>query len=242
MDNSSFVRDGDYAVIGATGNLGSPIAEQLYEMGANVHALARSDEDLESLAKHKAKENFHCYPVDVRDTTLLGTALPMLPKLDGLVYCIGHCPPRGFDDEIEHPLSEVPTEKLSRDIRNHVLYLVHTFKYFASKNLFNANAHIVVIGSAITRLTENTCPPWLHAWHYIAANAAKEVIVRGMRHDPFSKRLKLLIHYLAFGAVNTPFHEGCEHQPPKMIHVATVVKEVMKALGSPTYIHSEIVA
>jgi len=232
----------EFAVFGATGNLGEPIAKQLLLQGAQVHAIARSKSSLrvfahsvnypDNLSYHSAE-----IPLCLHGKSALGSSLP---KLNGFVYCIGHCPPYGFDDEVKNPLSCLPIEILRRDLQNHVTYLVQTYQYLLHEELLRQQAQVVVIGSAITRLTEETCPPWLHAWHYIAANAAKEALVQCIRHDPITKEMNWHVHYLAFGAVDTPFHHECKHQPPSMIPVSKVVDEVLTAMQSETDVHKHI--
>lgn len=240
-DPSCPLRCKNIAVFGATGNLGRPIFKQLMKLGASAHAIVRSECVFRSFSwGDPACPHF----IVIDDLRLLNSKvkLPSLPELDGYVYCIGHCPAHGFDDEVSAPLSELPLNKLERDLNNQVLHLARVHQYLLGKQLLARGAAIVVLGSAITQFTEDTCPPWLHAWHYIAATAAKEALVRGMRHDPLAKELGLRIHYLAFGAVDTPFHEGCEHRPPKLLTIQQVTVEVMKALISDVVVHKHVLA
>ncbi len=241
MNSPNLTLSGNYAVFGATGNLGRPITEQLLLQGANVHAIARHKENLEQLEKN---DRLHTHSIEIqnRHPFRLTTDLKKLPPLDSLVYCLGHYPANGFDKEVSQPLSVSKGALLARDLQVHVTRLDLLYRELLNISLLKQEAHLVVIGSAITRLTENECPPWLHAWHYTVATAAKEALVRGMRHDPATKKLNLRIHYLAFGAVDTPFHHGCEHQPPKMLSIERVVDEVMCALHSDTHVHKHILA
>ncbi len=227
------------AVFGATGNIGRYIFKQLGLLGASHHAIVRS----EYVFRDFSWGDPACpYFTVINDLRLLNSKmiLPNLPELDGYVYCIGHCPTGGFDDEVSLPLSELPLNRLERDLNNHVLYLARVHQYLLDKELLARGASIVVIGSAITRLAEDTCPPWLNAWHYVAATAAKEALVRGMRHDPLAQELGLRIHYLAFGAVDTPFYEGCEHKPPKLLTIQQVTVEVIEALISDVVVHKHV--
>lgn len=243
MSNYHDLYDKKVAVFGASGNLGLPIVKKLYREGSHVFVTARSFISLRPILEWAA-DPIKVHPVAFHDLDLCSLdqrlKLPQLSPLDGYVYCIGHCPAHGFDNEVGTPLSEVPLSVLERDLNNHVLHLARVHQYLLGKHLLSRGASIVIIGSAITRLTEDTCPPWLNAWHYIAATAAKETLVRGMRHDPRAKELDLRIHYLAFGAVNTPFHEDCVHRPHELLTIQQVTAEVIEALISDVVVHKHV--
>ncbi len=236
------------AVFGASGNLGRPITYGLLDKGAVVCAFARRLSGLVQLrADNVAAEpdNLLLFDESVLNLHALARrqhSLPSLSGLDGYVYCVGQCPPQGFDREVSRPLTQLLPKALEWEIDRHAVGLVQAHSYLVAHELLRRGGRVVVIGSAITRLEESTCPPWLNSWHYLAANAAKEALVRGLRHNPATRHWELRIHYLAFGAVNTPFHHGCEHKPPAMLEVDEVVEEVLAALCSEEILHKQVLA
>jgi len=72
--------------------------------------------------------------------------------------------------------------------------------------------------------------------HYATAKAAQCELVRWFRRDPNIKDRNILVHRLAPAAVDTSFHQGCQHQPPAMLSVDDVAQRVLDALQSTAVI------
>lgn len=246
MDRS--LKDADVLVVGGTGSIGKAVVAALLREGAHVRVLTR----YERRARHKLADLLQEYnSKDIEDDRLDISETDVIANkdlwkvhhffhvseedegessLNAIVYTVGHCPPGGFDEAVKTPLTEQTGFQLRQELDLHVIGLGNV----ASELIpcLMPGGHLLVISSAITRLTDEQCPPWLHAGHYAAAKAAQDELVRWLRRDPLVKENKILIHRLAPAAVDTPFHQGCKHSPPAMLPVEEVACHVLRALQS----------
>lgn len=222
-------------VFGGSGFIGSRITFRLINAGYSVTSVSRGthdqpmevacdDPDNSSLLQHRC------------DVTHEGAVIRLFDDwfskqpIHGLVYAVGNCPPAGFDDEVATPLTEHSVERIEEDFDQYVTGLFNVVKH--GRDLISQNGHITVIGSAITRLADDRCPPWLHAGQYAIAKAAQKEMVTWLRRDPNLRKRNLFVHYLAPAAVASPFHENCEHQPPRMLPVDAVTQAVVETMQS----------
>jgi hypothetical protein len=156
---------------------------------------------------------------------------------DGIVYAVGkYGKVGGFDDEIKDPLigaspgdQAAVAGKLQEAVRLHLLGLHNVVQLL---RFLEPGSSLAVLSSAITRFTPDQLPPEIHAGHYLTATTAKDMLVECLRCDPTVCERGLLIHRLAFGAVDTPFHRDCKHTPSVMLPVKFVANQVVAALAS----------
>ncbi|HBE90024.1 MAG: hypothetical protein A3E37_00140 [Candidatus Andersenbacteria bacterium RIFCSPHIGHO2_12_FULL_46_9] len=240
--SSSSQTKGQVLVVGGSGSIGWPICRALLAEGYRVISMTRGIHPRpEEYAFHltgtyeKAMlREINCNVVF--SNVLDGVALHSQTReqLSAIVYAVGHCPPGGFDNEVSIPLCYLDGQVLTDELNRQVIGLLHVMGSLYSR--IQPSGHVVVISSAITRLTDETCPPWLHAGHYATAKAAQCELVRWFRRDPNIKDRNILVHRLAPAAVDTSFHQGCQHQPPAMLSVDDVAQRVLDALQSTAVI------
>lgn len=241
--NSSLQTKGEVLVVGGSGSIGWPICRALIAQGYQVISLTRGMHPrpeeyalhLNGTAEKDQLREVNCDVVfsnDVSDSLVLHSQTVAL--LSAIVYAVGDCPPGGFDNEVSIPLCNLRDHVLTNELNRQVIGLLNVMGNFHS--WIQPSGHVVVISSAITRLTDATCPPWLHAGHYAAAKAAQDELVRWFRRDPNIKDRNILVHRLAPAAVDTPFHQGCQHQPPAMLSVDDVANRVIDCLQSTAVI------
>lgn len=235
-------------VAGGTGSIGKGIVIALLQQGAYVYVLTRNGQKarvkLAELLKMYTQNNLLTIITgDVTDKSDLWEAQDLFrgskeenisPSLESIIYSVGNCPPHGFDSAVDVRIMDGVQPELEQELALHV----HGLANIVSKLLpaVVPGGHLVVISSAITRLTDEHCPPWLQAGHYATAKAAQDELVKWIRRDPFVKEKHILIHRLAPAAVNTPFHQGCRHSPPAMLTIEEVAHHVLRALQSDSVI------
>jgi len=163
------------------------------------------------------------------------------PLISDIIYAVGDCPPGGFDAEVATPLTDEETsQRMLKTFKRHVTGLCNVVSSF--HQYIQPGGCIVVIGSAITRLTTETCPDWLFAGHYAAAIAAQAEYVKWLRmNDPNLREKSILVHRIAPVAVDTVFHKGCEKQPPAMLTLESVAERVFEATQSKVVDDCEMV-
>ena len=78
--------DPKYLIFGATGSIGSNLAEQLYHSNQNIHLVARNEEEVKSLS-----EKFKCtYSVaDVLEDNFIEKVKSQISEVKGIAYCVG---------------------------------------------------------------------------------------------------------------------------------------------------------
>jgi short-subunit dehydrogenase len=245
----------NHVLIFGAGSIGSALASQLCSQGRKVIVATKSAADLEHLQRVCALKNPHAsrylrlHQVDVlnhHSLTRLEKEIRVLQshtntQINAIIYAIGACPPGGFSREVSTPLHEISSHKMEQDFQLYVTGFMNVGRHFLRH--IQDRGHIIALSSAVTRLTPETCPPWLHAWHYIAIKAALDKIILGYRHSPLVRQKKLLVHRIAPSAVDTPFHTcSNSHQVLKMLPVKQVVDEIEKALQSHAPVDKEMVA
>ncbi len=148
---------------------------------------------------------------------------------DSVIYTVGHCPPGGFDEENGTPLSKLETSFFQAHYERLVFGLQNVFRE-TWKNLLSGGSFIV-IGSAITRLTNETCPPWLHVGDYASAQSAQAELVRWMRRDPAVRAESLNVHRLAVGSIEgSPFFDDTTHQPSAFVPTSSLISQVARLI------------
>ena len=75
-----------YLIVGATGSIGSSLAEQLYASGKEIHLVSRNEEETKSLS-----EKFNCsYTItDVLEEKFLDKIKSDIEEVNGIAYCVG---------------------------------------------------------------------------------------------------------------------------------------------------------
>jgi len=75
-----------YLIFGATGSIGSSLAEQLKNSGNDIHLVARSKEEV-SLVAEKLNCNFTV--ADVLEDNFIEKVKKDVPEIKGIAYCVG---------------------------------------------------------------------------------------------------------------------------------------------------------
>ena len=78
--------DAKYLIFGATGSIGSSLANQLYNSNKNIHLVARNEQEVKSLS-----EKFKCtYSVaDVLEDDFIEKVKSEISEVKGIAYCVG---------------------------------------------------------------------------------------------------------------------------------------------------------
>ena len=75
-----------YLIFGATGAIGSNLANQLYESKQAIHLLARNEEEVKSLSE---KLNCSYSVVDVLENNFIDKIKSEITEIKGIAYCVG---------------------------------------------------------------------------------------------------------------------------------------------------------
>ncbi len=228
-----------YLVFGAAGSIGGEIVRQLRNREFHVIAAIRSHHQ-ETTGRKFTQLGAQCALIDdVSDRACVLGYFRQFPDamLDGVVYSVGHCPPNGFDDAIRYPLSQLPFDKLTAEIRMHQTGVLNVFQLMLS-HVKDAGCFLFM-SSAITKVSDDQWPPFLHAHYHAGMIAAEDYLIRGMRIDPAVKSRGIKIHRIAPGAVNTPFHHGGPFSS-SAVSVDTVGNAVVEALECETVVDRQI--
>ena len=226
------------AVIGAAGNIGNALCVRLNENKEVIHAFAKNDVQMIKMVKNLPRlfipsKNRSSYfdAADCHDVarTVRGE-YGGNEKVDSVVYCVGHCPPGGFLDAIKTPLSKFSIEDFNREIDMHICGPLNVFQKFLP--VVRDGGHFVFISSAATRLL--TMPreqrPPIHIYHHLAAIAAEDALIEGMRMDPEVKKRGIKIDRIMPPAISdSPFHK-VEGGPKLKVTVTTA--QVIDAIVS----------
>lgn len=211
-------------IFGAAGYVGSILRRDLADRGCEVVPVVKNVAQQGAVPSGSLVAN-------VLDVHQLEGLVRRIGFCHSIIYSVGHCPSGGFDDENRVPLLRID----DRDIEAHFQRLVfglHNVVRVVSKTLIHG-ASIIVIGSAITRLTDEMCPPWLHAGDYASAQAAQAEYVCWLRRDPDMRGECLSIHRLAIGPIEgSPFFDGTTHQPPAFVPTKELVSQVVRLIGA----------
>lgn len=237
----------NFAVFGAAGEIGRAVIEGLSRATngkVGICPVVRDQYGVTDPVKqlmrrlNPAIKMMGWYPADVSCRAEVGRLAVDIKGnyevLHGIIYSVGHCSPGGFDAAVCSPLSSIDCVGLRRELEMHVVGLQNVFRYVAP--LLASGGSVVVVGSAITRLTDEVCPSWLYAGPYAAAKAAQSELVMWMRRDPLVKERALKIHLLEFGAVDTRFFAGSSHEQPAFLPMERAVEEILAALMSSAHV------
>tara|TARA_B100001123_G_scaffold146445_1_gene169876 strand:- start:215 stop:931 length:717 start_codon:yes stop_codon:yes gene_type:complete len=130
-----------YLIFGATGSIGSSIANQLYEQKKECHLIGRNKEEIEKLAK---KLN---YSFSVSDVLRMDFAKQLLTELEdveilGIAYCIGSI-----------DIKPLKLTKASDFISSYVLNLVGITEIIRNfqNNLKRNNASVVLFSTVAAK-------------------------------------------------------------------------------------------
>ena len=249
--NSSLTK-GEVLVVGGSGSIGWPICRALMAEGYPVISMTRGlhprPEEyalhLNGTAAPVRLQEINCNVIGVNCDPALDRIRRQhsqyCTRLSAIIYAVGDCPPGSFDNEVAVPLCDLEDGILCHALTLHVSGLLNVMRNLHT--CLRPSGHVVVISSAITRLTDATCPAWLHAGHYAAAKAAQDELVRWLRRDPRIKDRHIMVHRLAPAAVDTPFHRGCQHQPPVALSVDDVASRVIDCLEGTKIIDEMMMA
>ena len=75
-----------YLIIGATGSIGSSLAEQLYASGKEIHLVSRNEEETKSLSE---KLNCSYTITDVLEEKFVDKIKSDIEEVNGIAYCVG---------------------------------------------------------------------------------------------------------------------------------------------------------
>ena len=75
-----------YLIVGATGSIGSNLAEQLYSVGKEIHLVGRDEDQTKSLS-----QKFNCgySTVNVLDDGFVEKLKSEIEDIKGIAYCVG---------------------------------------------------------------------------------------------------------------------------------------------------------
>jgi NAD(P)-dependent dehydrogenase (short-subunit alcohol dehydrogenase family) len=205
----------DILIFGAAGHIGSAVSKKLYD---NNVVLAPT-------------KNRHDVAFDDNEFDL------ELKSVGAVIYCVGHCPPSGFLDAIKYPLSQYSPEELDREIGMHILGPFKVFQQFLPA--IRDGGHFVFMSSATTRILQmprDERPP-IHIYHHLAAIAAEDALIEGMRMDPEVKKRDIKIQRIVPPAIgDSPFHQ-VEGGPklPVTVTTAEVVDAIIGSLSAQSH-------
>ena len=75
-----------YLIVGATGSIGSSLAEQLYASGKEIHLVSRNEEETKSLSE---KLNCSYTITDVLEEKFVDKIKSDIEEVNGIAYCVG---------------------------------------------------------------------------------------------------------------------------------------------------------
>ena len=75
-----------YLIVGATGSIGSSLAEQLYASGKEIHLVCRNEEETKSLSE---KLNCSYTITDVLEEKFVDKIKSDIEEVNGIAYCVG---------------------------------------------------------------------------------------------------------------------------------------------------------
>ena len=93
-----------YLIVGATGSIGSNLAEQLNSLGKKIHLVGRDEEQTKSLS-----EKFNCdYTIlNVLDDGFVEKLRSDIEEVKGIAYCVGSIDLKPFRMITEADLNNV---------------------------------------------------------------------------------------------------------------------------------------
>ena len=228
-------------IFGATGSIGRAVCRSLddqYNEELHIAAVARTARQLVALKKEFRGVKTTATLDVAKDKGALEDLVKNLPDMDAVIYTIGECPPQGFAKSVSKPLTDRTLIKhLYRELNQQVIGLQRVVSTMLPH--IKEGGTIVVIGSAINRVTDESCPPWLFAGHYASAKACQKEMLCWMRRDPLVKKRRIKIKYLAPAAIDTPFHNSKEGKFTLKLLSLEYVTEVILSLITSHHLPEE---
>jgi len=222
-------------VFGAAGHIGKHVCVKLAEAGTEVVALVKSSTQLITFEQHILVSY---YDVTTRQR---GIDPVTTSPVGAIIYCVGHCPKGGFLSAISLPLSQFPADELAMELAMHVAGPLNVFQEFLP--VMNDGGCFLFMSSAATRLLSvpREARPPIQIYHHLAAIAAEDALIEGMRMDPEVKRRGIKVHRIMPPAIrDSPFHEVSNGPKlPVTVTTAQVVDAIVSS-GLPAQDHANI--
>ncbi len=225
-------------VFGGTGAIGSEIAAELLEAGANVYVVSRGQRSNSPLQSRCAALRIH--PTFVRADVLVESEVNKVfnslrgesQNIDFVIYSVGSHP------DVEVPLSRFPLSSWATNIDLYATGFLCCFQQ--ALRWLGHGGHLVALSSAITRFTAEALPPF-HAGHYAAAKASLNELCKWGRREAHEKGI--LLSRLAPAAVESEaqkFLPAAVARP--MLSTRDVATRIVTALQTGTELDEELFA
>ena len=218
-------------IVGGTGNVGGECARRFRAAGYRVWQLSRHAPPPDQGFGAEWRE------CDVLDSASFRRMLRRIStdtgQLDILVYTAG-LPP-----DTDMPLAAYPLDAWYATWNTYVTGFLVAFQ--EAIQLMKPHGHFVVIGSAITRLSENTLPPF-HAGHYAAAKAALNELCKWGKREAHAQGF--LLSRISPGALDVAYHRDAptERRPKAMVPVPRLVDLIITAINDAKELDLDVIA
>ena len=227
------------AVIGATGNIGSAVTKQFARMGYSVIAMARRLDRLQALDRDTAGLGpcIRTLSIDVCDEAstreCFASLAQMSAEIGGVVYAAG-LPP-----DVDISLAQYPIADFRLAFEVYVTGFLAVFQQVVAR--LNPGGHLLVLSSAITRLSSDRLPGF-HAGHYAACKGALDYLIIWARRE--AHKSGLLLSRLAPGAVDCEYHRSAppNFRAPALLPMSAVVERITFAIDQRIEIDEQMVA
>jgi NAD(P)-dependent dehydrogenase (short-subunit alcohol dehydrogenase family) len=214
-------------IFGGTGAIGGAISERLIALHWRAVTVSRHTRKFEDgSATHVLADVTSEDSVKAAVRGISGTG-----PINAVVYAAGLMPDVGV------PLSQYSSEDWQRTFATYADGLFYVYK--AILPVLSFGGHIVVISSAITRLTATTLPPF-NAGHYAAAKAAVDEFCKWARREAHTKGL--LLSRLAPGSVRSPASEKLAVPTSNSLPLEAVAEKVVAVLAGHYEIDEQMLA
>lgn len=205
-------------VIGGSGSIGTALVHQFLEIGWDVAVMSRHSRSGLEIGSSGQVATYQGDVTNEADLDRIGREFAASGHLDCIVYSAG-LPP-----DVTIPLKEYPAAKWDETFSTYVTGCLFSFR--ALLPYVQRGAHLIVLGSAITRFASDSLPP-IHAGHYAAAKAAVSELVKWMRRE--AKEQGLSVSLVSPSAVDTASHQTGELAavPKKLIPVTALCSAIL---------------
>ncbi len=208
-------------VLGAAGHIGSAVARRLHGDGHTVTSLVKNHDQIPRVNGRGCAVGIFNVVTRLWDPCAGESSL-----IDALIYCVGHCPLGGFKTAVNNRLWD--TRDLGRELDLHAFGVLNSYQQFLED--MQPSGHMIFMSSAATRLLGipyEKRPP-IQIYGHLAAIAAGDALIEGMRMDPATIARGLKIHRVMPPAISdSPFHQvegGCK------LPVTVTTKQVVEAI------------
>ena len=218
-------------IVGGTGNVGTECANRFGTTGFEVWQLSRRAPATSTDSSGRWRQ------CDATDTLSFRQILAEISEESGGIDVLVYTP--ALPPDVEVPLGVYPLDAWCGTWNIYVTGFLVAFQ--EALRLMEPHGHIVAIGSAITRLNENTLPPF-HAGHYAAAKAALNELCKWGRREAHARGV--LLSRVAPGALDVPYHRGAPEarRPKAMLPVPQLVDLILGAVNDEKELDIDIVA